>query len=167
MYGPERGRRPARTYDPCTGAGTHGPVTFGKLNDRLAKRAAPASTVGLTLMAPMEHYSRSTAFVFDGRSDDDRSESGPGCRRRLILPGLCRLLAVVKPHRTCGSTAYGSDAERARFVFGLGRCQTRAAGPQSRGGEGRITPPVISSSFYKSSPRGGIFDFSFGGWGGG
>jgi len=123
---------PARTYDPCTGAGTPmGPWTFGKLMTDLANEPATGINPSDFTLHWLQHWNTDLTInsftVFDRSFGLNDQILNPWPRlpdgRLDLSRAPFRLLAIVNRIDLRGSTAYGaSDAGEARFVFGLLRC---------------------------------------------
>src|SRR5262245_38575285 len=123
---------PARTYNPCTGAGTPmGPWTFGKLMTEMANQPATGIDPSDFTLHWLQQWS--TDRVINGFTVTNRAT---GLNNVIINPwpklangkldlskAPFRLLAIVNRIDLRGSTAYGSgNAGEARMVFGLITC---------------------------------------------
>lgn len=123
---------PARTYNPCTGAGTPmGPWTFGKLMTEMANEPATGINPSDFTLHWLQQWSADR--VINGFTVTNRDT---GLNNVIINPwpklpdgrldlaqAPFRLLAIVNRIDLRGSTAYGSgNAGEARMVFGLITC---------------------------------------------
>src|SRR5882672_445759 len=123
---------PARTYDPCTGAGTPmGPWTFGRVMTEMANEPATGINPSDFTLHWLQHWNTEltiNSFTVFQRSfglNDQILNPWPKLPdgRLDLAQAPFRLLAIVNRIDLRGSTAYGaSDAGEARFVFGLLRC---------------------------------------------
>jgi hypothetical protein len=123
---------PARTYNPCTGAGTPmGAWTFGKLMTEMANEPATGINPSDFTLHWLQQWNMNLVinnFTVANRSvglNDLILNPWPKLAdgRLDLAQAPFRLLAIVNRIDLRGSTAYGSgDAGEARLVFGLLRC---------------------------------------------
>lgn len=128
---------PARTYEPCTGAGTQmGPWTFGRLVTEMANQPA----TGIDPAALAEHWMNQWKLSLNINGFTPLPRSIGADRFLNLWPRLpdgrldlarapFRLLAIVNRQDLRTSTFYGGgDAGEARLVFGAVHCAAPTPG---------------------------------------